>query len=196
MAGNDFLQAEERYKSAQKLLTIGFMAMVLINGFQAYYFSSALGREKTHVIPLTLPGEIWLTRTDASEAYLGNMGLYVSSLLGNVTASNAESQFKKFLEICSNKAHSDARAYLKKMHSEIQDFATVSYGFQWNGAEIDVDRDLQEIRVEGFRSRIVGRTVAKKDRLTLIIPYEIRHGRFEITEVPREVVQGGGSNDS
>ncbi|MGI9296699.1 MAG: TraE/TraK family type IV conjugative transfer system protein [Gammaproteobacteria bacterium] len=202
-----FLQHTSNLFAENKVLKILMIAMI-IGFFMNWRSSEALiGAQRTTLVPVgTLCGEASIGSDSADESYLYAMALQIGNLLGNVTPANVDTNFSVLLLMFSSDVYGTMKGHLAEQAKTVKRFRSSSYRVIPRGKDaLEIkDGEILECRKpdEGMRGwsdckelwwhvtreRISSGQIQDSTDIAYVVPYVIRHGKFEIIRPVSEVV--------
>lgn len=164
-----------------KFAIIGLFGITAVLG--AVVYSSDQNR-RTVVVPFGASGDLYVTGSKPSTAYLRTMTRNIVSLSGTYSAYSADRQFQELLSIVHPSAYNGIRDNLNAILDELANNPTLSIAtyirpdqpVTWTDTEIVVP--VEKVRVIGG--------VIRKFRGNLRIGYAIDNGRFWLTRLSEE----------
>ena len=164
-----------------KLAVIGLFGITAVLGTLIYTSNQ---NTRTVVVPFGSGGDLYVTGSEPSEAYLRTITRNVVSLSGTYSAYSADRQFQELLRIAHPSAYNGLRDSLNRLLDELGNNPTLSIAtyirgdqpVTWTGSEILVP--VEKVRVIGG--------VIRKFRGNLRIRYALENGRFWLTALQEE----------
>ena len=164
-----------------KFAVVGLFGITAVLG--AVVYSSDQNR-RTVIVPFGASGDLYVTGSKPSAAYLRAMTRNIVALSGTYSAYSADRQFQELLSIVHPSAYNGMRDTLNAVLDELSDNPTLSIAtyirtdqpVMWTETEIVVP--VEKVRVIGG--------VIRKFRGNLRIGYALDNGRFWLTRLSEE----------
>lgn len=173
-----------------RLLKFGFLVLLLISVSHWQAIQTVMDKKQVVFIPLNASGDLWVSGSDASDQYLRQMARYISSMLGQYTASTARAQFEELLSLYSAENYAQAKTDFERLSDQIERYPTVSSRLIWVGkSPLRVDRAQQRIEIDVLRERLVNGDLTRKEKKQLLIQYDIVDGRFTVQSIQEQEVK-------
>lgn len=158
---------------ANKTVSIILAVGMAVSSITIYKLTS---EQKTIVIPATVDKEFWVTSNQLSEAYLEQMGQYISTALLNVAPNSAQNQFKLILDLAAPEFYQQLKTELANQTRYLTENGISSVFF---AKEYKFAKDY--ISITGTKNHIIGDKVVNKKEMVLKIFYKVQNGRFYIS---------------
>ena len=164
-----------------KLAVIGLFGITAVLGTLIYTSNQ---NTRTVVVPFGSGGDLYVTGSEPSEAYLRTITRNVVSLSGTYSAYSADRQFQELLSIVHPSTYNSVRDSLNRLLDELADNPTLSIA-TYIRPDQPVTWTRTEILVPVEKVRVIG-GVIRKFRGNLRIRYVIDNGRFWLTALTEE----------
>jgi conjugal transfer pilus assembly protein TraE len=164
-----------------KLAIAGMFGVTLVLGTVMYTSNQ---NQRTVVVPFGASGDLYVTGSKPSEAYLRTITFNVVSLSGTYSAYSADRQFQELLSIAHPSAYNSLRDSLNRLLDELADNPTLSIS-TYIRPDQPVTWTDRVIVVPVEKVRVIG-GVIRKFRGNLRISYAIDNGRFWLTALTEE----------
>ena len=158
---------------ANKIVSIILGVGMTISSFTIYKLTS---EQKTIILPTKVDKEFWVTNNQLSEAYLEQMGQYISTALLNVAPNSASSQFKLIIDLAAPAFYQQLKGELGNQTRYLSENGITS-AFWAKSYKFDKDY----IAITGTKNHIIGDKVVDKKEIVLKIFYIVQNGRFYIS---------------
>jgi len=140
--------------------------------------------QRTIVVPFAAGGDLYVTGSKPSEAYLRTITFNIVSLAGTYSAYSADRQFQELLTIVHPSAYNALRDSLSRLLDELGNNPTLSIA-TYIRSDQPVTFTGNEIVVPVEKVRVIG-GVIRKFRGTLRIRFALENGRFWLTALQEE----------
>jgi len=179
-----YLQGSSNLFEENRLLKFSIAGLFGITAVLGAVVYSSDQNRRTVVVPFGAGGDLYVTGSKPSAAYLRAMTLNVVALSGTYSAYSADRQFQELLSIAHPSAYNSMRDSLNGILDELSNNPTLSIAtylrpdqpVTWTDTEITVP--VEKVRVIGG--------VIRKFRGTLKIGFVIENGRFWLTRLSEE----------
>lgn len=182
-----FVQDGSNIFAENRLLKIGFVAVVLWSTLLTVQLQKATGEKQEKIIPFCGPATYELSGVEADQAYLRDMARLIIHLVGDITPANAKQQFSEVLPHVHVSTYTKYQNLFKEIATELERFPNISYRVSWNGDKaMEIEGNV--IRVKASKVRMVGTEAKPPETITYEIVFKFEYGRFKIIDI-NEVVQ-------
>ncbi|MFT4052949.1 MAG: TraE/TraK family type IV conjugative transfer system protein [Novosphingobium sp.] len=164
-----------------KVAVVGMFGVTLVLGTVIYTTNQ---NARTIVVPFGSAGDLYVSGSKPSEAYLVAVTRNIVALSGTWSAYSADRQFQELLGLVHPSAYAAMRDSLNAVLDELTDNPTLSIATYIRGDQ-PVRWTTYEILVPVEKVRVIG-GVIRKFRGTLRIGYRIENGRFWLTRLSEE----------
>ncbi|SEJ92215.1 conjugal transfer pilus assembly protein TraE [Sphingobium sp. AP50] len=164
-----------------KFAVVGLFGVTSVLGIVIYSSSQS---QRTIVIPFGASGDLYVTGSKPSAAYLRTITRNIVALSGTYSAYSADRQFQELLTLAHPTAYNGLRDSLNGILDELANNPTLSIATYIRADQpvVYTDRDIQ-VPVE--KVRVIG-GVIRKFRGTLRVRFAIDNGRFWLTALTEE----------
>ena len=164
-----------------KFAIVGLFGITAVLGTVIY---SSDQKERTVVVPFGSGGDLYVTGSKPSAAYIRTMTRNIVALAGTYSAYSADRQFQELLSIVHPSAYDSMRDSLNGILDELAGNPTLSIAtyirpdqpVQWT--ERDILVPIEKVRVIGG--------VIRKFRGELRVRYAVENGRFWVISLTEE----------
>ncbi|AMK23098.1 conjugal transfer protein [Sphingomonas histidinilytica] len=179
-----YLQGSSNLFEENRLLKFAIVGLFGITAVLGAVVYSSDQNRRTVVVPFGASGDLYVTGSKPSTAYLRTITRNIVTLSGTYSAYSADRQFQELLSIVHPSAYNGMRDNLNAILDELANNPTLSIAtyirpdqpVTWTDTEIVVP--VEKVRVIGG--------VIRKFRGTLRIGYAIDNGRFWLTRLSEE----------
>ena len=158
---------------ANKTVSIILAIALSISTFTLYKIYQ---EQKIVILPASVQKEFWVTSNHVSEAYLEQMGQFISTALLNVSPNSAKEQFELILNLAAPSFYQSLKFELENQKRYLLENGITS-AFWAKSFKYEKDH----IVVQGNKNNIIGDKVVEKKSITLKIYFEVQNGRFYIS---------------
>lgn len=179
-----YLQGSANLFEENRLLKVavaGLFGVTVVLGAVIYTTNQ---NARTVVVPFGATGDLYVSGSKPSEAYLVAMTRNIVALSGTWSAYSADRQFQELLGLVHPSAYGAMRDSLNGLLDELADNPTLSIATYIRGDQ-PVRWTPHEILVPVEKVRVIG-GVIRKFRGVLRIGYRIENGRFWLTRLSEE----------
>ncbi|WP_339145179.1 TraE/TraK family type IV conjugative transfer system protein [Pseudoalteromonas galatheae] len=189
-----FLQESSNVFAENKIMRYLVIGMVITSAFNTVLLQKALN-DRTVIIQAPDGSYAYeISGKKADNSYLYRMARYVVFLSGNLTAATGRDQLNELLRLVHPSKYNDFQSHFNKLAKEIERYPNISYNVEINGDKA-IDLKGTIITVNATKKRIIGNTVARKDRLSYELTFSIEAGRFWIMDL-KEVTGAAKSGEN
>lgn len=179
-----YLQGSSNLFEENRLLKAAIAGMFGVTAVLGMVIYTTNQNARTVIVPFGAGGDLYVTGSKPSEAYLRTMTRDIVALSGTYSAYSADRQFQELLGLVHPSAYNAMRDSLNGLLDDLSQNPTLSIAtyirndqpVTWNGHEIVVP--VEKVRVIGG--------VIRKFRGNLRIGYAIENGRFWLTRLSEE----------
>jgi conjugal transfer pilus assembly protein TraE len=179
-----YLQGSSNLFEENRLLKFAIVGLFGITAVLGAVIYTSDQNERTVVVPFGSGGDLYVTGSKPSAAYLRTITRNIVSLAGTYSAYSADKQFAELLSIVHPSAYSSMRDNLNVILDELANNPTLSIAtyirpdqpVQWTDRDILVP--VEKVRVIGG--------VIRKFRGNLRIRYAVENGRFWLVALNEE----------
>ncbi len=188
-----FNQFSSNLFAENKLLKFGFVVLLLIVVSNWQAINTSIDKHRTIIVPIGASGDLWVTGDDASDNYLRHMARYISSMVGNYTASSARYQFEELLSLYSPSTYAEAKTGFEKLSDDIERYPTVSSRATWLGRiPLFIDGPRKKMTIKIMKDRLVNGDVTRSVETDVVVDFYIADGRFWIKSINTKDDKTGG----
>lgn len=137
----------------------------------------ALRSEKIILVPPTIERPMWITSSQVSADYLSSMSIFLSTLLLNVNASNAELQHQIFLRYVDGKQYQHIKTNLKLEEEKLKK-KHLAINFHLTAIKVDASRMIAH--VIGDLEVMLGEEKIPNKRMTYQLKYNYQSGLLKL----------------
>lgn len=177
------LQNSSNLFQENRLLKVGFIAVLLMNILNWHQVNNILDTEKTVLTPLGAVGNLWVSNDAASDDYILFMSRYVMHQLGDYKAGTARQQFNELARLFAPDSAGEARNRFDVMASEIEKYPTSASEIVFGDRDVLHDAANHNIKIRAQKLRYLNGVETGKDPKAYVIEYKIAHGRFVISRL-------------
>ena len=144
--------------------------------------NATLFREETRIIvvPPVLTQEFWVDSQKASPEYLDQMGVFIATLIGNLSPRNAEYNIEVLLSYIEHERLIEVRDDLKGQAQYIKK-NNISQAYYPEKASIDPK--TQTASIDGRVVRHIGNIKISEEEMRVIIGFVVRNYKIRIAEL-------------
>jgi conjugal transfer pilus assembly protein TraE len=179
-----YLQGSSNLFEENRLLKFSVVGLFGITAVLGAVIYSSDQNRRTVVVPFGASGDLYVTGSVPSTAYLSAMTRNIVALSGTYSAYSADSQFQELLSIAHPSAYNMMRDSLNGVLDELSSNPTLSIA-TYIRPDQPVSWTAREIAVPVEKVRVIG-GVIRKFRGTLRISFTIENGRFWLTRLSEE----------
>ncbi len=170
------LFAENRVLKLCLLLITSFSILNLYANFHL------VQDRKTIIMPVGYGGPFEVSERSVESGYIRMISRYITSMIGNYTASTVENQLDELLQLMSPKTYVIAQDQFERLKKEVKNYSSISYQMVWVGEEPLKATD-ERIEIDVIRHRLVNGDITRSDKKLITIDYHIEDGRFWIDAI-------------
>ena len=179
-----YVQGSSNLFEENRLLKFAIVGLFGITAVLGAVIYSSDQKQRTLVVPFGAGGDLYVTGSKPSAAYIRTITRNIVALAGTYSAYSADRQFQELLSIVHPSAYNSMRDSLNSILDELADNPTLSIAtyirpdqpVQWTDRDILVP--VEKVRVIGG--------VIRKFRGNLRIRYAIENGRFWLVSLTEE----------
>ena len=179
-----YIQGSSNLFEENRLLKFAIVGLFGITAVLGAVIYSSDQKERTVVVPFGSGGDLYVTGSKPSAAYIRTMTRNIVALAGTYSAYSADRQFQELLSIVHPSAYDSMRDSLNSILDELANNPTLSIAtyirpdqpVQWTDRDILVP--IEKVRVIGG--------VIRKFRGDLRIRYAVENGRFWLVALTEE----------
>ena len=179
-----YLQGSSNLFEENRLLKAAILGLFGITAVLGLVIYTSNQNQRTVVVPFGTGGDLYVTGSTPSDAYLRVMTRNVVALAGTYSAYSADRQFQELLSITHPSAYGGLRDSLNQILDELADNPTLSIA-SYIRPDQPVMTTSSSILVPVEKVRVIG-GVIRKFRGNLRIGYAIETGRFWLTSLHEE----------
>ncbi len=179
-----YLQGSSNLFEENRLLKVAVAGLFGISAVLGTLIYTSANNTRTVVVPFGAGGDLYVTGSKPSEAYMRTITRNLVSLSGTYSAYSADRQFQELLSITHPSAYNSLRDSLNRLLDEMADNPTLSIA-TYIRPDQPVTWTTQEILVPVEKVRVIG-GVIRKFRGNLRIRYAIDNGRFWLVALSEE----------
>lgn len=183
-----FLQGSSNLFEENRLLKVaiaGLFGITCVLGAVIYATSQ---NQRTIVVPFGGGGDLYVTGSAPSEAYLRTMTRHIVALSGTYSPYSADRQFQELLSLVHPSAYNGVRDSLNHILDELAQSPTLSIA-TFIRQDQPVSWTDRQILVPVEKVRVIG-GVVRKFRGNLKIGFAVDAGRFWLTQLTEENFDG------
>lgn len=179
-----YVQGSSNLFEENRLLKFAMVGLFGITAVLGAVIYSSDQKQRTVVVPFGAGGDLYVTGSKPSAAYIRTITRNIVALAGTYSAYSADRQFQELLSIVHPSAYNSMRDSLNSILDELAGNPTLSIAtyirpdqtVQWTNRDILVP--IEKVRVIGG--------VIRKFRGNLRIRYAIENGRFWLVSLTEE----------
>lgn len=179
-----YVQGSSNLFEENRLLKFAIVGLFGITAVLGAVIYSSDQKQRTVVVPFGAGGDLYVTGSKPSAAYIRTISRNIVALAGTYSAYSADRQFQELLSIVHPSAYNSMRDSLNGILDELSDNPTLSIAtyirpdqpVQWTDRDILVP--VEKVRVIGG--------VTRKFRGNLRIRYAVENGRFWLVALTEE----------
>ena len=179
-----YIQGSSNLFEENRLLKFAIVGLFGITAVLGTVIYSSDQKERTVVVPFGSGGDLYVTGSKPSAAYIRTMTRNIVALAGTYSAYAADRQFQELLSIVHPSAYDSMRDSLNGILDELAGNPTLSIAtyirpdqpVQWT--ERDILVPIEKVRVIGG--------VIRKFRGELRVRYAVENGRFWVISLTEE----------
>jgi conjugal transfer pilus assembly protein TraE len=179
-----YLQGSSNLFEENRLLKVAVAGLFGVSAVLGTLIYTSNQNTRTVVVPFGAGGDLYVTGSKPSEAYLRTITRNLVSLSGTYSAYSADRQFQELLSITHPSAYNSLRDSLNRLLDEMADNPTLSIA-TYIRPDQPVTWTDREILVPVEKVRVIG-GVIRKFRGNLRIRYAIDNGRFWLVALSEE----------
>ena len=186
MLASSYLQKSSNLFRENKLLKVGFVAVLVMNVLNWHEVHNIVDAQKTVLTPVGATGNLWVTNDTVSDDYALLMTRYVMHQIGDYKAPFARQQFRELTRMFVNDAAGEARNRFEAMATEIEKYPTASSEISFAPRDVKHDPVAHVIKLTGLKLRYLNGVETGKEPKTFVIEYRISNGTFAINRLLEE----------
>ena len=179
-----YVQGSSNLFEENRLLKFAIVGLFGITAVLGAVIYSSDQKQRTVVVPFGAGGDLYVTGSKPSAAYIRTISRNIVALAGTYSAYSADRQFQELLAIVHPSAYNSMRDSLNGILDELSNNPTLSIAtyirpdqpVQWTDRDILVP--VEKVRVIGG--------VIRKFRGNLRIRYAVENGRFWLVALTEE----------
>ena len=179
-----YIQGSSNLFEENRLLKFAIVGLFGITAVLGAVIYSSDQKQRTLVVPFGAGGDLYVTGSKPSAAYIRTITRNIVALAGTYSAYSADRQFQELLSIVHPSAYNSMRDSLNSILDELAGNPTLSIAtyirpdqpVQWTDRDILVP--VEKVRVIGG--------VIRKFRGNLRIRYAVENGRFWLVSLTEE----------
>ncbi|MBL0916170.1 MAG: conjugal transfer protein [Sphingopyxis sp.] len=179
-----YVQGSSNLFEENRLLKFAIVGLFGISAILGAVIYTSDQKQRTVVVPFGAGGDLYVTGSKPSAAYLRTITRNIVALAGTYSAYSADRQFQELLSIAHPSSFNSMRDSLNGILDELQSNPTLSIAtyirpdqpVQWTDRDILVP--VEKVRVIGG--------VIRKFRGNLRIRYAVENGRFWLVALTEE----------
>ena len=179
-----YVQGSSNLFEENRLLKFAIVGLFGITAVLGAVIYSSDQKQRTVVVPFGAGGDLYVTGSKPSAAYIRTITRNIVALAGTYSAYSADRQFQELLSIVHPSAYNSMRDSLNSILDELAGNPTLSIAtyirpdqpVQWTDRDILVP--VEKVRVIGG--------VIRKFRGNLRIRYAVENGRFWLVSLTEE----------
>lgn len=179
-----YLQGSSNLFEENRLLKLAIAGMFGVSAVLGTVMYTSAQNQRTVVVPFGASGDLYVTGSKPSEAYLRTITFNIVALSGTYSAYSADRQFQELLSIAHPSAYNAMRDSLNRLLEELGDNPTLSIA-TYIRPDQPVTWTDREIVAPVEKVRVIG-GVVRKFRGNLRIRYAIDNGRFWLIALTEE----------
>jgi conjugal transfer pilus assembly protein TraE len=179
-----YIQGSSNLFEENRLLKFAIVGLFGITAVLGTVIYSSDQKERTVVVPFGSGGDLYVTGSKPSAAYIRTMTRNIVALAGTYSAYSADRQFQELLSITHPSTYNSLRDSLNRLLDELANNPTLSIA-TYIRPDQPVTWTRTEILVPVEKVRVIG-GVIRKFRGNLRIRYVIDNGRFWLTALTEE----------
>jgi conjugal transfer pilus assembly protein TraE len=179
-----YLQGSSNLFEENRLLKFAIAGLFGITAILGVVVYTSDQNRRTVVVPFGAGGDLYVTGSSPSTAYLRAMTRNIVAMAGSYSAYSADRQFQELLSIAHPSAYNSLRDNLNGVLDELSNNPTLSIA-TYIRPDQPVTWTATQIVVPVEKVRVIG-GVIRKFRGTLLIGYAVENGRFWLTRLSEE----------
>lgn len=179
-----YLQGSSNLFEENRLLKFAIVGLFGVTAVLGTVLYTSNQNQRTVVVPFGASGDLYVTGSTPSAAYLRTMTRNIVSLSGTYSAYSADRQFQELLGLVHPSAYNSMRDSLNAILDDLANNPTLSIA-TYIRPDQPVTWTTTQILVPVEKVRVIG-GVIRKFRGTLRIGYAIENGRFWLTRLSEE----------
>ena len=181
-----FNKLKEILKDEKSVLRLTLVLVTLISVLNFASIETVKNNERTIITPLNQSSQFWVSGNDASSEYLTSLGLYAVQLWQNYTPANAKQNFARLLELIDPNAYQNIKQQLKKKAALVEKYNRNAYSFEVTKTK--VNRKTKQMMITGLKTRWTKSGVKPKQKVELVIDYQIDNATFTINSLKEKLL--------
>jgi conjugal transfer pilus assembly protein TraE len=183
-----FLQGSSNLFEENRLLKVAITGLFGISCVLGVVIYASSQNQRTIVVPFGAGGDLYVTGSKPSEAYLRTMTRHIVALSGTYSPYSADRQFQELLSLVHPSAYNNVRDSLNHILDELSQSPTLSIA-TYIRQDQPVSWTDRQIIVPVEKVRVIG-GVIRKFRGSLRIGFAVDAGRFWLTQLTEENFDG------
>lgn len=183
-----FLQGSSNLFEENRLLKVAIAGLFGISCVLGTVIYATSQNQRTIIVPFGGGGDLYVTGSTPSEAYLRTMTRNVVALSGTYSPYSADRQFQELLSLVHPSAYNGVRDSLNRILDELAQSPTLSIA-TFIRQDQPVSWTDRQIIVPVEKVRVIG-GVVRKFRGNLKIGFAVDAGRFWLTQLTEENFDG------
>jgi conjugal transfer pilus assembly protein TraE len=179
-----YLQGSANLFEENRLLKFAIAGLFGINAVLGAVIYTSARDQRTVIIPFAADGDLYVSGTKPSAAYLSAITRNIVGLAGTYSAYSADRQFQELLSLVHPNGYNALRDSFNRLLDELQNNPTLSIATYIRGDKPATYSD-RDILVPVEKVRVIG-GVIRKFRGDLRIRYAIENGRFWLVSLNEE----------
>lgn len=179
-----YIQGSSNLFEENRLLKFAIVGLFGITAVLGAVIYSSDQKQRTVVVPFGAGGDLYVTGSKPSAAYIRTITRNIVSLAGTYSAYSADRQFQELLSIVHPSAYNSMRDSLSSLLDELSNNPTLSIA-TYIRPDQPVQRTDRDILVPVEKVRVIG-GVIRKFRGNLRIRYAVENGRFWLVALTEE----------
>jgi conjugal transfer pilus assembly protein TraE len=184
-----YLQGSSNLFEENRLLKFAIVGLFGVSAVLGLLLYTSNQNSRTVLVPFGASGDLYVTGTRPSDAYLRSITRNIVALAGTYSAYSAGTQFQELLGIVHPSAFNAMRDSLNAILDDLDQNPTLSIATYIRADQPVVHSD-HDILVPVEKVRVIG-GVIRKFRGTLRLAYRIEYGRFWLTGLSEENFDAG-----
>ena len=178
------ISASEFYSQRNAaLVAAGIMALSNLVLVTAYIFKG----ERTILVPPQLTRSFWFEGGDVSREYLEEMGLFISTLLLDMSPSSAPFKHQAILKYALPESYGSLK---KKLLKDEEYYKELQLSTTFKPAQVIADPQNMTVTIKGYLASYMGNDKIQNEEINLQLKFALRGAGLLLEEV-----KGGPSHD-
>ena len=184
-----YLQGSSNLFEENRLLKFAIVGLFGVSAVLGLLIYTSNQNSRTIVVPFGASGDLYVSGSRPSEAYLRAMTRNIVALSGTYSAYSAGTQFQELLSIVHPSAFNAMRDSLNAILDDLDQNPTLSIATYIRADQPVVHSD-HDILVPVEKVRVIG-GVIRKFRGNLRLGFRVENGRFWLTSLTEEQFDAG-----